>query len=252
MRAPTMTICVLLLLWATPSAAEFPPEKLENLQVLPADSTPQEVIAVMRGFAGGLGVRCQYCHVGEESLALSDFDFPSDEKPTKRKAREMLRMVQAINTQHLAKLPDRSDPPLTVSCETCHHNLPKPGSLQDELLAAHASGGVAAAKARYRELREQYYGTWSYDFSLIPLNVVAETLGVGGQLADAIALQEMNLEYHPDEAFVYTLLAQLYARNEQRGRAIEALEAALALMPEDLFIPRMLERLRAADGDSPE
>ena len=35
----------------------------------------------MRGFAGGLGVRCQYCHVheGNQPNNLSTFDFASDE-----------------------------------------------------------------------------------------------------------------------------------------------------------------------------
>ncbi|NND44112.1 MAG: c-type cytochrome [Xanthomonadales bacterium] len=248
-NAPRTLVCILLLGAAT-THAEFPPSELKNLQVLPPETTPAELIGVMRGFAGGLGVRCQHCHVGEEGQPLSEFDFASDQKPTKQKARQMLRMVNAINEQHLAGLPERSDPPVTVTCATCHHNLPKPATLEDELLAAHASGGLAAAKARYAELREQYFGTWSYDFSLRPLNSVAERLGARGELNDAIALQELNREHHPEEPFVYTLLAQLYARNQQPDRAIEALETALEVAPDEPSIPRMLDWLRA-QAESP-
>ncbi len=50
--------------------------------------TPRQVINVMRGFAMGLGVRCEHCHVGEPGQPLGSFDFVSDEKPTKEKARD--------------------------------------------------------------------------------------------------------------------------------------------------------------------
>ena len=42
------------------------PEKPENLQVLPKDWPGQRLAPVMRGFSRTLGVRCSYCHVGEE------------------------------------------------------------------------------------------------------------------------------------------------------------------------------------------
>jgi hypothetical protein len=44
-----------------------------------------------------LGVECSYCHVGTDDRSLTDFEFPSDAKETKRIAREMVRMVAAIN-----------------------------------------------------------------------------------------------------------------------------------------------------------
>ena len=42
----------------------------QNLQVLPADISPGELSRIMRGNALGLGVRCQYCHVGEEGRSV--------------------------------------------------------------------------------------------------------------------------------------------------------------------------------------
>src|SRR5688500_1955381 len=90
---------------------QFPPEKLTNLKVFPAAMPVRALIDTMAGFTRALGVRCPYCHVGQEGQPLSTFDFASDERPTKEKARQMLRMVADINGDHLAKLADRRDPP---------------------------------------------------------------------------------------------------------------------------------------------
>jgi hypothetical protein len=37
----------------------FPPDSLRNLKVLPATTSPREIVGIMRGFASALGVRCQ-------------------------------------------------------------------------------------------------------------------------------------------------------------------------------------------------
>ena len=85
------------------------PEEPENLKVLPDGVKGRELGAVMRGFAMGLGVRCQYCHGGKAGQEfnprdLTTFDFASDEKPAKQKARLMLKMVKSINETQLAGL----------------------------------------------------------------------------------------------------------------------------------------------------
>jgi len=85
----------------------FVPDSLRNLRVLPRAMTPTDVVGVMRNVTGALGVRCQYCHIGEEGQPLSQFDFASDDKPTKVAARRMMEMVQAINGQYLAGLDRR-------------------------------------------------------------------------------------------------------------------------------------------------
>ena len=51
----------------------------------------------MRNFTSALGVRCQFCHVGQEGQPLAPFDFASDQKRNKLVARQMLRMVAEIN-----------------------------------------------------------------------------------------------------------------------------------------------------------
>ena len=57
---------------------------------------------VMIGFTRALGVRCSYCHKGEEGKPLITYDFASDENPNKNRAREMLRMLNEIE-EHLKK-----------------------------------------------------------------------------------------------------------------------------------------------------
>jgi hypothetical protein len=82
---------------ASQAAGRFPPDSLINVQVFPRTTPVAEVTAAMRSFAMGLGVRCQFCHAGEEGMPLERFDFASDEKRTKLVARQMMRMVQEIN-----------------------------------------------------------------------------------------------------------------------------------------------------------
>lgn len=65
--------------------AQWPPESFENLEVLPEDITFGELFQTMSGFTRALGVRCSFCHIGDENASLDEYDFPSDEKPTKRK-----------------------------------------------------------------------------------------------------------------------------------------------------------------------
>ena len=179
--------------------AQFPPDSLVNIKVLPEDITVRQLIGVMRGFAGALGVRCQYCHVGEAGQPLSAFDFPSDEKETKRKARVMLRMVQSINGEHLAQLETRGEPAVVVECATCHRGQSRPMMIDDVLRQAYAEGGIDAMAARYRALRQQYYGSHTYDFRSFILTNLAAELGRSGEMTDAQALLSLNLEFFPDD-----------------------------------------------------
>src|SRR3990172_11429381 len=75
------------------------PEKFENLQFFPKDVERRALIDRMRDFSGALGVRCEFCHVGEGGPELKNMDFPSDDKETKRTARRMLVMVAAIEKE---------------------------------------------------------------------------------------------------------------------------------------------------------
>ena len=186
---------------AVPAAAQWPPQKFENLRVLPDSIPPRELIALMAGFTRALGVRCPFCHVGEEGRPLSTFDFPSDKKPTKRKAREMLRMVADINGGHLALLKEREDPPVRVQCVICHAGRAVPRQLEDVLLLAYGAGGLDSAFAAYDGLRAQYYGRAAYDFGSVPLTVLADSVQGRGSLADAVSILALNVEQNPSSVF---------------------------------------------------
>lgn len=118
---------------AIPAGAQgpFPPKSFQNLQVLPKDATAAVVVGTMKGFANNLGVRCQYCHQGEEGLPLEQFDFVSDEKPAKQAARAMMRLTQDINRQLDAAMPPPPGIAARVTCITCHRGKPIPTSLRE-------------------------------------------------------------------------------------------------------------------------
>src|SRR6187401_798953 len=99
----------------------------KNLQVLPKDTTRQQINPIMRGFTRALGVRCPYCHVGEEGADMSTFDFASDEKPTKKTARLMLQNLMDTNAK-FASIGDKPAGEPRLSCWTCHRGETKPAS----------------------------------------------------------------------------------------------------------------------------
>ena len=76
-----------------------------------------ELQRTMNFIRASLGVHCDFCHVVKD-----EWDFPSDEKQTKRTARKMIAMVQEINAQNF-------EGSLEVSCNTCHRGATRPVSL---------------------------------------------------------------------------------------------------------------------------
>jgi hypothetical protein len=105
-----------------------PPHPYKNLQVLPKNTTSKRLISLMVDeFSGELGVSCNYCHAEDKNT--HNPDYASDEKPEKEIARSMMRMTIGINKKYFAlKHPLPGDSTLVVSCGTCHHGQPHPGT----------------------------------------------------------------------------------------------------------------------------
>ena len=236
--APACTLLPALL--AVQGFQGAPPK---NLQVLPKDLTRAEVTARMRLIATALGVRCGYCHV--ETIGpdgREQTDHASDDKDTKKTAREMMRMVNDINDKYLIAgmsrtLAERQ----RVTCETCHHGLSKPRTIQAALRDAIDAKGADSAVALYRDLRSRYYGRAAYDFGeqAIPL-----MLPMADQRAAAIVLLKLNLEFYPQSVSTYQGLAQVSLRAGDTVAALDALNKAIALDPNDRQLQGMLSRLK--------
>jgi len=230
----------------TATSAQWPPDSIVNLQVLPEDTPFRQLVGTMRGFAGGLGVRCIFCHVGDDPSDLASTNFASDEKVKKRKAREMIRMVRRINDELLANLPERSDPPVEVTCATCHHGVSKPVGIRAILADKALEHGPDSAIAEYDRLREEYYGSYSYDFKPFMLANVAENIAQQAPEV-GIALCEYNLTLYPEDMQTFLTMAQIHQRQGNTEGAIAALERGLEVEPDNGFFKQSIERLKNQD-----
>ena len=82
----------------------------EVLKELPA----RQLLPTMFFMRASLGVSCDHCHV--------DFEhFESDANRVKQTAREMMRMVEALNRE-------RFEGERRVNCNTCHRGQPRPSA----------------------------------------------------------------------------------------------------------------------------
>lgn len=233
-----------------PARAQVP-DTFKNLEVLPDTISRDHLVGVMRGFADGLGVRCGYCHVHEEGQPFSQWPFDKDDKATKRKARFMLRMVEYLNGERLPGLPkaadaEREDPPVRVTCHTCHRGVPVPRSLEGILVLTAGRAGVDSAVAEYGHLRERYYGRGAYDFGEGTLIDAGRTLAARGDPAGARRLLELNLDQFPKSIPTWLAIAGVEVTRGDTARALDALRKAEDLNPgerEAGQIRREIERL---------
>jgi Photosynthetic reaction centre cytochrome C subunit len=211
-------------------AGKFPPDSLVNTQVIPHATPVIQVIGTMRNVTFGLGVRCQFCHVGEEGLPLERFDFASDQKQTKLIARQMMRMVQEIN-RRLDTLPGRANPGLQVTCETCHRGASRPVPLFQLLVDAATASGADSAIRAYRALRQRYYGRDAYDFGEGSLNSAAFRLARANRFDDAFALLRLNEEQFPASSAMYVFRGNINLMRADTAAAATAFREAIRLDP---------------------
>ncbi len=89
------------------------PTFAKNLQVLKFVKSKEELKGWMKMIKTSLGVDCDYCHNTD--------NFASDEKPAKRKARMMLKMLIQIRQDYFS-YPNAKQP----TCYTCHQGHKEP------------------------------------------------------------------------------------------------------------------------------
>ena len=243
--ARIVTILTLVLAAATAASAqtpEQPPWKGENLQFYPKDISRAQLTQRMREFSFSLGVRCQYCHSGGNGVSFEGVSFAADDKPAKRTARVMLRMVEQLNTTTLAHLPARAEPRVVVDCGTCHRGVTLPKSLQTTLFEIVQAQGAPAAVAKYRDLRADAL-LGHYNFGEWEINELARRLIEAQKPEAAMAILEMNGEFYPKSAEIDIMIGEIHRRLGNRDKAIERYRMALGKTPDHPMAKQRLEEM---------
>jgi hypothetical protein len=242
-----------------PAAGGQPPAPAhQNLKVLAMDMPQAELLQVMQNFTQALGVQCGYCHAPAPAATPArgaqggrggrggpaPFDFPSDDKPQKKAAREMLLMVRDINPRISAAVGKPADATTRVACVTCHRGVAIPKQLADILDQTTTERGTPASVAQYKDLRKQYFGAQAYDFTEGSLVTYAGRLTQANKPDDAIAWLQLNLEYYPVSSRTYAALSQAQQRKSDKDAAIKSLEKAVELDPQNAQFKRQLDQLK--------
>ncbi len=223
-----------------------------NLQVLPKDYGRGRLGNLMLDMLSGLGLPrragegCLHCHVGSLDTDRSQWDYASDAKPAKAKARVMLAMMLEINKTHLAQLDERSQPRQEVTCYTCHRGRLNPAPLEDVLRSKLASGGIEALESTYAELHAKHYEADAYDFRAGTLMALGDELVDRGEIDDALRVHQLNAKFSRDPRALGGEVLVIM-QDALAGDGIEAmLEAYHALKeehPAEAFRPGLLSGL---------
>src|SRR5258705_6438888 len=221
-------LSLLLSLSLFQAPGHWPPDSLINTKVFPKTTPVMQVVGQMRNITGALGVRCQFCHVGEEGMPLERFDFAKDEKHTKLIARQMMLMVQEIN-RRLDTLPqhDHTAPKLEVTCATCHRGVSRAVPLATLIQQTDSAAGLDSAVRAYRTLRERYYGRDAYDFGEQSLNIAAFRLARANRFDDAFALLRLNEEQFPGSSGMYVFRGNISLMKNDTAAAVAAFREAV-------------------------
>jgi hypothetical protein len=219
-----------------------PPPPMTNLQIFPKDTPRAQVQATMNAIEQALGVQCNYCHVQEGRGGRNDM--ASDEKPTKKTARAMMLLARDINSKLPEAVGKSADATTRVGCATCHRGVPIPKQIADIVTDASASGGAAAGLAKFKELREKFFGGQSYDFSEGSLVNIAQRAQTANKPDDALTYLQANLEYYPKSARTYVTTAMVKNAKGDKAGAIAALEKAVELDSNNARAKAMLQQLK--------
>lgn len=236
-----LTHCLAMTAWGQQAD-----EKPKNLQYFSKGTTRQELVQTMRGFSFSLGVRCEHCHVQKATPSndLKDIDFAADDKQEKKTARAMLKMVDAINQEYIAKMGRTG--PIHVECVTCHRGLPIPKTMHALLAETIEKKDVEAAVTLYRDLRKKSLGDGQYDFGETSLNILTESLLHQAKGKEAAAIMELNVEVNtPPSLWALHLSGQAHIANKETEKAIADYRRILDQNPNDQFAKKQLDSLQS-------
>lgn len=205
---------------------------------LAAQQPRTEPLPDMQTIANALGVTCEYCHARGPGAAATT-------SPSKISvAKQMIAMTRELNARVEAATGKAAGAATKVDCVTCHRGVPVPKPLPDVLWATNVQQGTEAAAQQYRELRKQFYGKATYDFSEQTLINLVNRIA-NNRPDDAIAFARLNLEFYPNSSATYQALAFAYTRKVDDANAIAALEKAVELDPGNNVARGQLEQLKS-------
>jgi tetratricopeptide (TPR) repeat protein len=157
----------------------------------------------------------------------------------------MLKMVTGINNDYLSKLSEYTKDVMSVKCITCHRGNKKPLMLEDVLFSAIQEKGLPEAVSTYHQLHDQYYGSFTYDFSDHTLVKLVEMLNNEKRYDDALGIANLNIEMYPESGVAYYGLGEAYQAQGNKDKALENYEKAKKLMPDGArFIDRKIQELK--------
>ena len=239
----TISSLILITLLSGSALAEIP-DTFTNLEVFPKDIGKRQLLGAMRDFSTSLGVRCTSCHVQKSPGDFDSIDWARDDLEPKKVTRGMMTMVRNINSDLLPAATGEAGG--KVRCITCHRGLQNPRPLDQVLLDTIETDGVDVGLARYRELRDEYFGSGSYDFSPAVLTGLAETVAQGrGDMDGAVKILDLGIEMSPEDTYTYLMKSQILIMQGDKAGALANAEKAVQLDPENEQAHKILQQLKS-------
>jgi tetratricopeptide (TPR) repeat protein len=168
----------------------------------------------------------------------------ADDKPAKKAARGMMLLAREINARMPEAIGKAPEATTRVGCATCHRGVPIPKQITDVVTDAAAAGGAPAGLAKFRELREKFYGGQSYDFSENGLIATAQRAIAANQPDDALTYLQANVEYYQKSARSHVVMSQAHMAKQDKAGAIKDLEKAIELDPGNVQAKAQLDTLK--------
>jgi photosynthetic reaction center cytochrome c subunit len=162
-------------------------EAFKNIKVL-KDIPSYELIPTMEFISASLGVHCDFCHV--------EHHFDEDTKKPKLRAREMMRMMFAINKENFHGRQE-------VTCNSCHNGSPHPPGIPEI-----AEAGEAVPRPAHMEGHSS-----RVDLASLPQpdDIVAKYVAMLGG-ADALRKVKSRVMAGTMTTFGHTMPVEIYAK----------------------------------------
>ena len=229
-----VVLCSILTVWssAQPNSAGLHPgqaaeQVYKNIQVFrgtPAD----QLMPSMLFISSSLGVHCEHCHV--------EGAFDQDEKKPKQQARQMIRMVDALNQNSFAGQRE-------ITCYSCHRGTLRPRrtpAVAGESTTSNPTGQRSAASAAAVQALDTYLLAVGGVDALRKISTEKEAgfldLGTGTQFPLTVFLKSPGMRY---TAVQFSTGESLEILNGDAGWSLIPGRSLHAMSPAEIQAARM-------------